>query len=163
MRKLYLRIYLAVLASLIVFALVSGLLWRQLGNAGPAEHAVEVAGTLAQNVLPPAWAPKSEQQAALLRLAANLEADVALFAADREESMGTVLRKLEIPLLFVQHEGCLLYTSEGFEDVAAEFGDATTASVQVKPSANPEFAEILREFCEGLAEGADAPAAGQTS
>ncbi len=83
MRKLYLRIYLAVLASLIAFALVSGLLWRQLGNAGPAEHAVDVAGTLAQNVLPPAWAPKSEQQAALLRLAANLEADVALFAADR--------------------------------------------------------------------------------
>ncbi len=83
MPKLYLRIYLAVLASLAAFALASGFLWRQLGDAGPAGHAFEVAGTLAQNVLPPAEAPTSEQQAALDKLAANLRADVALFAADR--------------------------------------------------------------------------------
>ncbi len=83
MPKLYLRIYLAVLASLAAFALASGFLWRQLGDAGPAGHAFEVAGTLAQNVLPPAGAPPSEQQAALDKLAANLRADVALFAADR--------------------------------------------------------------------------------
>jgi signal transduction histidine kinase len=83
MRKLYLRIYLAVLASLAAFALASGVLWRQLGDAGPVAHAFEVAGTLAQNVLPPAGAPRPEQQAALERLAANLRADVALFAADR--------------------------------------------------------------------------------
>jgi len=83
MPKLYLRIYLAVLASLAAFALASGFLWRQLGDAGPAGHAFEVAGTLAQNVLPPAGAPTSEQQAALDKLAANLRADVALFAADR--------------------------------------------------------------------------------
>ena len=83
MPKLYLRIYLAVLASLAAFALASGFLWRQLGDAGPAGHAFEVAGTLAQNVLPPAGAAPSEQQAALDKLAANLRPDVALFAADR--------------------------------------------------------------------------------
>src|SRR5437870_5858374 len=83
MRRLYLRIYLAVLVSLAVFALCSGLVWRQFGDAGPASHAFEVAGTLAQNVLPPAGAPSAEQQAALERLAANLRADVALFATDR--------------------------------------------------------------------------------
>ena len=83
MHRLYLRIYLAVLASLAAFALVSGALWRQLGDGGPAVHAFEVAGTLAQNVLPPADAPGAEQQAALNKLAANLGADVALFAADR--------------------------------------------------------------------------------
>jgi signal transduction histidine kinase len=83
MHRLYLRIYLAVLASLAAFALVSGFLWRQLGDAGPAGHAFEVAGTLAQNVLPPAGAPGADQQAALEKIAANLKADVALFAADR--------------------------------------------------------------------------------
>ena len=36
MHRLYLRIYLAVLASLAAFALVSGALWRQLGDGGPA-------------------------------------------------------------------------------------------------------------------------------
>ncbi len=83
MRRLYLRIYLAVLVSLAVFALCSGLVWRQLGDPGTAGHAFEVVGTLAQNVLPPAGAPKAEQQAALEKLAANLRADVALFATDR--------------------------------------------------------------------------------
>jgi len=54
MRRLYLRIYLAVLVSLAVFALCSGLVWRQFGYAGSAGHAFEVAATLAQNVLPAA-------------------------------------------------------------------------------------------------------------
>jgi signal transduction histidine kinase len=81
MRRLYLRIYLAVLASLVVFALVAGALWRQVGDG--RGYAFEVAGVLAQNVLPPAEAPPAAQQAALERLAANLRADVTLFAADR--------------------------------------------------------------------------------
>jgi signal transduction histidine kinase len=83
MRKLYVRIYFAVLASLAVFALAAGLLWRQLGEDGPWSRAYEVAATLAQNALPPVDAPKAEQQAALEKLAANLRADIALFAPDR--------------------------------------------------------------------------------
>ena len=83
MQRLYLRIYLAVLASLAVFALAAGLLWRAFGEDGPWSRAYEVAATLAQNALPPASAPKAEQQAALEKLAANLRADIALFAPDR--------------------------------------------------------------------------------
>ncbi len=96
MRRLYLRIYLAVLVSLAVFALCAGFVWRQFGDAGPASHAFDVAGTLAQNVLPPAGAPKAEQQAALERLAENLRADVALFAADRS-LLATVGEPLPAP------------------------------------------------------------------
>jgi two-component system, OmpR family, sensor histidine kinase RstB len=83
MRRLYLRIYLAVLASLAAFALAAGLLWRQIGGDGPWSQTYEGAATLAQNALPPASAPKTEQQAALEKLAANLRADIALFAPDR--------------------------------------------------------------------------------
>lgn len=82
MRRLYLRIYVAVLASLAAFALVAGVLWRHLGDGGPAGAAFEVAGTLARNVLPPPGAPGREQQAALERLARDLDADLALFAGD---------------------------------------------------------------------------------
>src|SRR6266568_3335021 len=70
-------------ASLAVFALAAGLLWRAFGEDGPWSQAYEVAATLAQNALPPAGAPKTEQQAALEKLAANLRADIALFAPDR--------------------------------------------------------------------------------
>ena len=83
MRKLYIRIYFAVLASLAAFALAAGLLWRAFGEDGPWSQAYEGAATLAQNALPHANAPKAEQQAALEKLAANLRVDIALFAPDR--------------------------------------------------------------------------------
>jgi len=82
MRKLYLRIYLAVLASLAAFAVVTAIAWRSLDDVGP-HRAVEVMATIAQNALPPATASPAEQQAALERLSASLRADVALFAPDR--------------------------------------------------------------------------------
>jgi signal transduction histidine kinase len=83
MRKLYLRIYLAVLASLAAFALAAGFIWRQVGPPGPGEHAVEMAGALAQAALPPAWAPRGEQQAAVARLAVTVGAELSLFGPDR--------------------------------------------------------------------------------
>jgi pimeloyl-ACP methyl ester carboxylesterase len=58
------------------------------------------------------------------------------------------LRNLEVPLLFVKHEGCMLFTAEGFDDAVAAVPRATTAATPVKPSVSPEFAEILREFCQ---------------
>jgi len=82
MRRLYLRIYLAVLASLAVLALASALLWHQLSDAGPARSAFAVAATLAQNALPPPTVPPAEQQQALERLTAGVFRDVGLFAAD---------------------------------------------------------------------------------
>ena len=83
MRKLYLRIYLAVLASLLVFAFAAGFLWRELVEPGLARPVYEALAGLGQNALPPADAPRAAQQAALERLAAELHADVALFDADR--------------------------------------------------------------------------------
>jgi len=83
MRQLYLRIYFAILANVIVLALAAGFLWRQLSERGPEGRAFEVASSLAQNALPPPEAPRLAQQAALERLAANLKADVSLYSADR--------------------------------------------------------------------------------
>ena len=42
MRKLYLRIYLAVLASLAVFALAAGVLWRQFADSAPEPELSEL-------------------------------------------------------------------------------------------------------------------------
>jgi signal transduction histidine kinase len=79
MRRLYLRIYLAVVLSLAVFALVAALAWRSFAEPWSSD---ETLATVARNVLPPAAAPASEQQAALQRLARDLHIDLALFAPD---------------------------------------------------------------------------------
>ena len=52
MRRLHVRIYLAVLASLVVFAVAAAIGWRLLGDGSGA--AFDAAAVLAQNVLPPA-------------------------------------------------------------------------------------------------------------
>jgi signal transduction histidine kinase len=97
MTRLYLRIYLAVIASLAVFALAAGLLWRTLSD-GPPQF--EFAATLAQNALPPATAPRAEQQAALERLAGNLRGRATLYDAG-----GGVLASLGTPLAMPERPG----------------------------------------------------------
>jgi len=88
MHRLYLRIYFALLASLAVFTLAAGLAWHFFGDEGASGRTQQVAATLARNTLPPAGASRAEQQAALERLAAGMDADVALFAADRSPLAG---------------------------------------------------------------------------
>ena len=58
------------------------------------------------------------------------------------------LRAFDGPLLLVEHKGCLLWTREGYEDCINALPRARTASFELKPSASPEFAETLREFCQ---------------
>jgi signal transduction histidine kinase len=97
MRRLYLRIYLAVLASLAVFVLATAVLWRQVGQHVPQ---AEIAATLALNVLPQAGAQREQHQAALERLTANLHADLSVFSADR-----TLLASVGEPLPVPAREG----------------------------------------------------------
>lgn len=97
MRRLYLRIYLAVLASLAVFVLATAVLWRQVGQHVPQ---AEIAATLALNVLPQADAQREQHQAALERLTANLHADLSVFSADR-----TLLASVGEPLPVPAREG----------------------------------------------------------
>lgn len=80
MLRLYLRFYIALVASLILFVLATATLWHFTG--GSSEQAGITLGRLVQNVLPPADAPAAEQQEALRRLAAGLNADVTLFGLD---------------------------------------------------------------------------------
>jgi signal transduction histidine kinase len=84
MKKLYLRIYLAVIAALLVFALAAGAAWRLFADEERSRGAHEWGATLAQNILPPASAPPAEQQRALERIAADLRVDLALYSAGRE-------------------------------------------------------------------------------
>ena len=92
MRKLYLRIYFAVLASLAIFALAAAALWHAVAEP----HDSGELAVIARNVLPPASSSAAEQQAALERLARDLHADLALFSRDGAR-LGSVGRPLSAP------------------------------------------------------------------
>jgi signal transduction histidine kinase len=77
MLRLYLRFYLALVASLVLFVLATATLWHFTG--GPMEQTGTTLGRLVQNVLPPADLPALDQQEALRRLATGLNGDVTLF------------------------------------------------------------------------------------
>ena len=85
MRRLYLQLYLTVVASLVVFAIAAGWLWRVLVEVAPPPQTYALAAEIAQGALPPADAPREAQQAALEKLSARGQVNIALFAADGTE------------------------------------------------------------------------------
>jgi pimeloyl-ACP methyl ester carboxylesterase len=64
------------------------------------------------------------------------------------ESIVELLGRLEVPMLLAKHEGCLVFTPEGYEDLVAAFPEASTVTVEKTSSASEEFAEAVRAFCE---------------
>jgi signal transduction histidine kinase len=83
MRHLYQKIYLTIIASLLLVVLVAGAVWRLGGDRMPIAQAFEMAGELAAAGLPHADAPPAAQQRAVERLARQLKIDLALFDAAR--------------------------------------------------------------------------------
>jgi len=92
-RRLYAKVYLALLSSLALFALAAAVLWHTLGEEPGPRRSAQIAGRLAQNALPPASAPAAEQQAALEKLAAGIPGDISVFRAD-----GTLLALRGAPI-----------------------------------------------------------------
>jgi signal transduction histidine kinase len=78
--RLYLRFYLALLASLVLFGLATAAMWRFTGSS--MEQMGVTVARLVQNVIPPAQSPPAVQQEALRRLAAGLDSDLTLFGPD---------------------------------------------------------------------------------
>lgn len=93
MKRLYIRIYFAVLAALAVLVLAAGWLWSLLEEHGPQGNARASIATLVANALPPASAPPAAQQAALEKLLFSIQADVTLYSSNRERlaSVGALL------------------------------------------------------------------------
>ena len=84
MRRLYLQVYLTIVASLVLVVLAAGLVWHFISGVPPFNQAFEVAGEVLAELVPPANAPLQEQQRAIDQLASRLGADLALFGAGGE-------------------------------------------------------------------------------
>jgi hypothetical protein len=67
---------------------------------------------------------------------------------DRPERIGELLGQLEVPILLAKHEGCLVFTAEGYEDAVRALPEAHRTSVGQAPSASDEFAAALQDFSE---------------
>jgi len=81
-RRLYVQIFLTVVAALLAFALLAGVTWRLLGEERWTANAREAVSELIQAALPPADAPPAAHQAALDRIAGRLHHDIGLYGAD---------------------------------------------------------------------------------
>src|SRR5262249_14849832 len=83
MRRLYVQIYLTIVASLVLVVLFAVALWRFVPNANTADQAFDMASELFAAQLPAAGAGSGAQQRAIDDLHARLHIDLALFASDR--------------------------------------------------------------------------------
>jgi hypothetical protein len=87
------------------------------------------------------------------RVPPPIAAQLAEMMHKSDLSMRDTLHQLAergVPMLFARHEGCLMFTPEGYADAIAAFPSAQSVSSHEKPSASPAFAEALRSFCAAL-------------
>jgi two-component system, OmpR family, sensor kinase len=80
-RRLFWRIYLMLLAGLVLVAVLGAGLWRLTHDPGPPPF-TELASRVLGALLPPADAPDSVQADAVQRLAQAVDGEFALYAAD---------------------------------------------------------------------------------
>src|SRR5260221_4402229 len=67
MRRLYLQVYLTIVASLVLVVLTAGLLWHFFAGFGPFGQQFVVAGEVIARLVPPPKAPAAAQQQAIDR------------------------------------------------------------------------------------------------
>ena len=79
MRRLYLQVYLTIVASLFLVVVTAGVVWHFIAGVLPFEQPFEIAGEVIAELVPPQNAPRAVQQQAIDRLARRLSADLALF------------------------------------------------------------------------------------
>src|SRR5207253_6156672 len=94
MRRLYLQIYLAFVAILLVFAVLVGAAWHRGGLSPQGHETLEGAAALVADRLPSGGGP-AEQQGALRALASTLGLNLTLWSAD-----GRLLASVGEPLPF---------------------------------------------------------------
>jgi pimeloyl-ACP methyl ester carboxylesterase len=80
--------------------------------------------------------------------AAGVAGRVWEMLVERPEPIGELLRTLGKPMLLAGHEGCLVFSAEGYEDLVAAFPDADSVRVQTASAASDEFADALQRFCD---------------
>jgi signal transduction histidine kinase len=96
MRRLYLQVYLTIVASLFLVVVTAGLVWHLSAGMLPFEQPIEVAGEVIAELVPPADAPAAAQQQAIDRLARRLHADLALFGRS-DDPLAAAGRPLPAP------------------------------------------------------------------
>ncbi|MES2069815.1 MAG: HAMP domain-containing sensor histidine kinase [Pseudomonadota bacterium] len=84
-QRLYVRIYLAMLASLAITALLFGIVTHSRSDPEQFASGLETFAEITSEILPPAAAPQEVQQAALNRWRARVRADLALYSADGQK------------------------------------------------------------------------------
>ena len=110
MRRLYLQVYLTIVASLFLVVVTAGLIWHLSAGMLPFEQPLEVAGEVIAELVPPANAPAAVQQQAIDRLARRLHADLALFGRS-DDPLAAAGRPLPAPNR--GHAGSWLRTPAG--------------------------------------------------
>ena len=84
LRRLYIKIYLTLIASLVLMVVLGVVLWEVFDHDGTDSDYLDRAELVAALVLPPADAPVAEQRRFLTRLGSDLDVDIGLYDASGE-------------------------------------------------------------------------------
>jgi signal transduction histidine kinase len=147
MRRLYLQVYLTIVASLILVVLTAGLLWHFGTAFPPFGQQFEVAGEIIAELVPPVEASPQAQQEAIERLAERIGTDLALFSRTNEP-LASAGRRLPAPGRSSQTGGWL--RTAGGPAVAIPLPDGRRLVARI-PSRQRPGALMLAAFLGAIA------------
>jgi signal transduction histidine kinase len=104
MVRLYLRIYLAVLASLVIFALLAGFAWRFHAN-DPVNPRQAIFAAAAEKLIPKEGSAPEDYQQALVQWNELSAHDFALFSRDGRRLADTSQGEIGLPRRFAEDRG----------------------------------------------------------
>jgi len=104
MKRLYIQIYLTLIAALVVFMLLAGLLWREFSIRDSYRHFNVFASDVAENMLPPGSEPAAVQEAALRQWAGRTRVRMTLYSPQGER-IGSVGEPLPLGEREVRWQG----------------------------------------------------------
>ena len=121
-QRLYFRIYLAVIVSLLLTAILIAAAWRFSFDPSRHDFRLETFSDIASEVLPPPSAQSAEQQAALARWQKRSHSDLALFSAAGALLASAAVQPLPSPDLSATQNGWL-YDHKGPPAFALKLND----------------------------------------
>jgi signal transduction histidine kinase len=136
MRRLYLQVYLTIVASLVLVVLIAGLIWHFISGMPPFDQPFVIAGEVISELVPPASAPVQVQQRLIDRMAAKLHADLALFSANGEP-IAAAGRALPRPPRNGRSGGWVRTPTGPAVSIALPDGRWLAARLPIRPRPNP--------------------------
>ncbi len=139
MKHLYKKIYLTIIASLVVLVLVGGFVWKVTSDKSKWEEGFNIAAEIATSLLPKPDTALEEQKTKVTELAKRLKIDIALYT-DAKKLIVETSEELPFPVTKPWHGDRRFYFDKG--SIVAHLPDERWLVLRLRPKHDHKYGPL---------------------